>query len=234
MKKEFGYDEEKAEQIYFELQAFTDEREANNWIAPWPGYISNGGCTTVSNTTMKCQLNINNQPLDTTFNFKTMEVVFENTKDKAGPQTIAWTDDEGFHQKYFNGTTLPYGLNFIRSGSGMQVWLTSPQLTGSMFTRLYLYNGAGLRHFELFDRQSSITNTQVIVWKVNWEGKEVPVVEEATSEPSSDVEEATEEEAVDEEAEDTSELSSEVEESEVTSEDESAEEEPADSETGEI
>jgi len=40
MKNKFGYDDDKAEQTYYKVQSIEGEKAANNWISPWPGYMS--------------------------------------------------------------------------------------------------------------------------------------------------------------------------------------------------
>ncbi len=173
MKREFGYDDEQAERTYFEVQSLGSEGEANSWIAPWPAFVSNGGCASASNSSMRCQLNLGSQRIDIDIDLRTMEPVVENAKDKPTLTTIAYVDAKGFHQKWFNGTTLPYGLTIIRDDNGnVQALLMSPELTGSMFTRLYFFNGIGLKHFRLFDTENSFVGTKVYVWKLDWEGKE--------------------------------------------------------------
>lgn len=174
MKKELGYDDEQAEKTYFEVQALADEQNANSWIAPWPSYIANGGCNPAPNATVTCRLGVNNQVLEVTVNYKTKDAVFTNAQGNPRPKTLVYIDEEGFHQLWFNGTTLPHGLAIIRDGDNVQAMLMAPELTGSMFTRLFFYKGFGLKHFKPFDVQTSFVGTKVLVWKVDWEGREEP------------------------------------------------------------
>ena len=50
-------------------------------------------------------------------------------------------------------------------------------LTASMFTRLFYQDGIGLSHFKKFSAERSIFGSRIIVWKVDWEGKEKNVIE---------------------------------------------------------
>jgi cyclophilin family peptidyl-prolyl cis-trans isomerase len=53
----------------------------------------------------------------------------------------------------------------------------SPQLAGSMFTRMYFFNDGSLNHFNIFSKRTQITGGDVIVWKVDWSGKDVEKVD---------------------------------------------------------
>ena len=43
-----------------------------------------------------------------------------------------------------------------------------PALTGSMFTRLFYFDGAGLDKFEKFNDVTDVTGQRIITWKVKW------------------------------------------------------------------
>lgn len=170
MKHEFGHDEEQAKRTYFEIQSLASEGEANSWIAPWPSFISTGTCMVISNTTIQCQLAANNQRLSINVDYKTKQVVVENAQGKPSLATITYTDQTGFHQLWFNGTTIPYGMIITRENNQLNAMLVSPELTGSLFTRLYFFGGLGLQHFKPFTAESSFVGTRVYVWKIDWEG----------------------------------------------------------------
>ncbi|MEM4397954.1 MAG: hypothetical protein QW757_05020, partial [Candidatus Woesearchaeota archaeon] len=48
--------------------------------------------------------------------------------------------------------------------------LMSDELIGSMFVRLFYYDGYGLKHFDKFHDVRDITGLRIITWKVDWEG----------------------------------------------------------------
>jgi len=50
-------------------------------------------------------------------------------------------------------------------------------LTASMFTRMFYQEGIGLRYFKKFSDERSVFGGRIIVWKVDWEGKEKTVIE---------------------------------------------------------
>ena len=47
-----------------------------------------------------------------------------------------------------------------------------PELSKSMFTRLFFFKGHGLKHFKPFHHERQITGGDIYVWEVDWEGKE--------------------------------------------------------------
>ncbi|MBI4147779.1 hypothetical protein HY490_00640 [Candidatus Woesearchaeota archaeon] len=51
------------------------------------------------------------------------------------------------------------------SGTGM---LANRQLARSVFTRLYFFEGAGLRHFKLFTSVPSLTEKKIVAYRVEW------------------------------------------------------------------
>ena len=55
--------------------------------------------------------------------------------------------------------------------------LVSPELSTSMFTRLYYLEGHGLEHFKKVFEDREITQGELYVWKIDWEGGEKNVLE---------------------------------------------------------
>ena len=51
MMKNFNYSEQKAEGLYYDMQAINGDQEANNWIAPWPNYfVGQAACQSIDST----------------------------------------------------------------------------------------------------------------------------------------------------------------------------------------
>lgn len=167
MKEKFGYNEEKAETIYFEVQAINDEKEANNWISPWPGFASGlSGCE-VRNNIIKCGngavIKQNNSEYDALL----------NVQNNAGiPQALAYIDRKTseFVFKEYKDSNVGVSVLLIPSGGGYTSVLVSKEIAASMFTRLFFFNGHGLKHFDLFDEQRQVTGGMIYVWTVDWEG----------------------------------------------------------------
>ena len=60
----------------------------------------------------------------------------------------------------------------------LEVVLSSRELTGSTFTRMFYMQGHGLRYFKLFDHQRGLTGTDIYVYKADWEGGNMTIVSE--------------------------------------------------------
>jgi len=172
MIDEFNYSRDHAEKLFFEAQAMIEGREANSWISPWPGYVGTGSCS-IKDKAMSCRHKVQNNIVVFDIDATTMAVK-TNTQGDLPPKSIVYADAErGFQKKDFEGDTLPYSIGIISDGKNFKSILMSPELAGSMFTRLYYYSGLGLKYFDSFDYQRSITGVDIYVWKVDWEGTSV-------------------------------------------------------------
>jgi hypothetical protein len=86
-------------------------------------------------------------------------------------------------EKRFSGNTLAFSVVLVPQGEeGYSALITHPYLANSMFTRLFYLNGHGLKYFDKFDDQTGITGGRIIVWKVDWEGKDANNVYKAIEE----------------------------------------------------
>ena len=56
-------------------------------------------------------------------------------------------------------------------------------LTASMFTRMFYQEGIGLKYFKKFSDERSVFGGRIIVWKVDWEGKEKNIIVVPEPEP---------------------------------------------------
>ena len=172
MKDEFNYEEDDAVEIYYELNAITDERDANNWISPWPGYASGFiPCIEKENdktneTILKCQNGVD-------INLNKKEVSIPTNTGIMNPNLLGYMENDEFILKKFENNTLgDLSVDLIKdSSNNYYIMLLSPQLAGSMFTRLFYYEGRGLKHFDMFSDIKDVTGARIIVWKVDWEGK---------------------------------------------------------------
>ena len=172
MMKKFNYTREKAENIYSEIQSITTDSEANTWVAPWPGYGGTTSCSKNKEEIYVCgngvQINLSNYDV---FGIGQQGIV--------RPRAAAFTTEDGIFKKEFNGTTLDFGMTIIpRNENELDVVLSSKELAGGMFTRMFYMQGHGLRYFKLFNHQRGLTGTNIYVYKVDWEGKNATIVED--------------------------------------------------------
>lgn len=172
MVKKLNYTMERAENIYFETQAITSDSEANSWIAPWPGYGGTMSCSKNDKGLYECsngfQINLSNY-----------DVFGIGQEGVTRPKVAAFTTENGLLKKEFNGTTMDFGITIIPINENeLKGILSSKELTGSMFTRMFFMQGHGLRYFKLFNHQRGLTGTDIYTYKVDWEGKNATVVED--------------------------------------------------------
>ena len=175
MKNKFGYDDEKAEQIYYKVQSMGNEKEANQWISPWPGYVSKLANCKVTNDQVTC----NNGLI---VNLKDLSAKIKAQGGEAVPNSLVFIDaNKTLQEKEFSNSKISVSAVLIPAQNGFKSVLCDPLQAKSLFTRLFFMAGYGLKHFELFDTQMQPTGEMIYVWKINWEGSE-PRIPEALAE----------------------------------------------------
>jgi dolichyl-phosphooligosaccharide-protein glycotransferase len=171
--KEFGYTQDTAMQLYYEIKSLDTERGANDWIASWPSYISGTAGCQKDNNQLVCQNTIQGQPIVILINTTTWEPRIPTTQGDMKPSKFSYVDNDGiFHVKDYNSSQYPIGVSVVPSGDGHFNMIMDPRIVGSMFNRLFYYEGEGLRHFNRFNDKRSFTGDRIIVWKVDWDGKD--------------------------------------------------------------
>ncbi|MBI2660084.1 hypothetical protein HYX07_02890 [Candidatus Woesearchaeota archaeon] len=179
MVKKFNYTKQHAQNLYFEIQEIlgiedsnTLNRRANEWIAPWPGYGGTISCSKNSQGVYACSngflVNISNYDA---YAFGQQGIV--------RPRIAAFTTENGLIKKEFNGSVLDFGITIVpKNENEAEAILTSRELTGSMFTRMFYMQGHGLKYFKLFSHQRGLTGTDIYTYKVDWEGKNTTIIED--------------------------------------------------------
>jgi dolichyl-phosphooligosaccharide-protein glycotransferase len=163
MQEKLGYDKEKAEDLYFEMQNIKDENQANQWIAPYPAYMSGfGGCDQrQGGQEIICGNNlviINGTP-------------YTPAQGGLAPLgSLTYLNENGtLQQETYEGGAPASGL-LLPKGNGYRGMLLAPQLDQSIFTKLFFMDGHGLKHFELVSSKQQPSGAMIHVWKVDWEG----------------------------------------------------------------
>ncbi len=176
MQQKFDYSEEMAKNYYYEIQSLTTDREENTWVSPWPGYLS--GFTDCSeeaeeiNCPQVIQTGSGNAQVNIKVNLKTLNAYIPEANN-IPPTKIVYATKEGIFEKTFEGATSGFGLMILpKSDGGYMSLVSSPELTGSMFSKLFFYEGHGSKYFKPFTEKMSLTGQKIYVWKIDWEGKE--------------------------------------------------------------
>lgn len=167
-KDDYDVSEETTKSWIEERRSLKDESAVNSWIAPWPGYLSGfGGCNQQGNVSV-CQFLQNDNKL-------TFVVEFENKKaytmiggNMRFPEKAAFVEEKTFEMVANPVDTIGIGIIVVKNGDSVSVMFVSPELTGSMFTRLFFFDGVGLKRFEKFYDTTSVFGDRIITWKVLW------------------------------------------------------------------
>ena len=191
LQERFSYSRSEAESLFYEVQSITNSQQANNWIAPWPGYAGSVGCGKIDDETLKCN--------DYLVNLTTYDIYVPTTEGKKYPKKAVFqTNDDPIIKNYNesvinlqNGRSL--GLALIKEGESYNLLQTDESLTAGMFTRLFYMDGIGLKHFKKFSDERSVTGDRIIIWKVDWEGKEKNVIKEQETEATEETAESQKE-----------------------------------------
>ncbi len=172
MMKKFNYTKEKAENIYFEVQAITSDSEANTWVSPWPGYGGTLSCSKNNKGIYVCSNGLQ-------INLSSYDVFAVGQQGVVKPKAAAFTTEDGIFKKVFDGNTLDFGLTIIpKNENELEVVLSSKELVGGMFTRMFYMQGHGLKYFKLFNHQRGLTGTNIYTYMIDWEGKNATMVQD--------------------------------------------------------
>ncbi|PIN80535.1 hypothetical protein COV16_00765 [Candidatus Woesearchaeota archaeon CG10_big_fil_rev_8_21_14_0_10_34_8] len=167
IQKDLDVSEEKASQLYTEAVL----NDPNNWIAPWPSYISMPTNCWQGNVMLYCDSGIN-------INLTNGEVVVQTTGGDQYPKKFLFINPNGdvetkdFSDKpnlLISADGTSYSAAIIPVGTGYKGFIMDTNLLESMFTRMFFYEGHGLECFDLFDHKTTVTGEEIYVWKVDWE-----------------------------------------------------------------
>ncbi|GEM_PF-385376 len=171
MQTKFNYTREQAEQTYFDMQAISNDAEANSWVSPWPSYGQIDSCTkqgseAICNNGMRINLTDN-------------DVSFNTPQGIKHPKFVAYLTDNDVKRKvYEKDVGIDLSATVIPEGDGYKLIVAAPELNASMFTRMFFMQGHSLKHFKLLTYQRSITGAEIYVYKVDWKGGEPNVKKE--------------------------------------------------------
>lgn len=183
-----GYSEQEARRLYLESQTINTEAEANQWISPWPNYITGlVGCTETEdliNCGINAQIGTTNGMatvlsrilINKTDNEETsliIQAVDPNTgtvlsQNAIKPNSVVITAQDEFQKVTFENSTFPYDILLTKTTEGTyQAMIVHPLLTESMFTRLFFLEGFATEHFTKVFDETSFRGQRIIVYKVN-------------------------------------------------------------------
>ncbi|TKJ17305.1 hypothetical protein CEE44_02095 [Candidatus Woesearchaeota archaeon B3_Woes] len=165
LKEEFNLNEDEADNIYYEIQ----NNKADRWVSGWPGYLSGLNSCNEKDNLLKCGNGLE-------VNLVNMEAYISTQQGKILLNSLAFINNKKeFEVKMFEGETARYSAALLPNGKSI---IMDPKLAGSMFTRLFFFDGHGLKHFKILSDKRQITGGRIQVWKVGWEEGETNILEE--------------------------------------------------------
>ncbi len=175
LQNRFNYTREKAESIYYEVQSLTSDKEANDWIAPWPSYAGSTGCSKTEENKISCSIG---QGAQVEINLETLQSDISTQQGIKHPNSVVLPSKDGSYKEREFNDTIGISMTIIPNGEeSYGALLFSPQLASSMFTKMFYLNGHGLKYFDKFSDVTDITGGRIIIWKVNWEGNSTNLLE---------------------------------------------------------
>lgn len=159
--KKFNLSEAGAEQTYSEIQS----SEADSWIATWPGYQGDYGCTKTGNK-LECKLTLGKGVTILEIDLKTREAVIPSNQGNFYPNSFVYATEEKVEEKRYDEKTIGFSIVLLPESS--TVLLTHPLQAKSIFTQLFYFKGHGLTCFQKFDESTQVTGEKIIVWKIDW------------------------------------------------------------------
>ncbi|PIN75799.1 hypothetical protein COV17_03580 [Candidatus Woesearchaeota archaeon CG10_big_fil_rev_8_21_14_0_10_36_11] len=161
LMNKFGLTSSEADTYYYEITT----TGADQWIAQWPNYQGSFGCDETS-TALECTISVGNGNAVIQIDKATKEAFIQTNNGKVYPNSIVYTTENGIVEKKFVGELM--GLSVILVDQNTIV-LAHPLQANSMFTKLFLFDGHGLKCFSKFDDRQQLTGARIITWKVDFD-----------------------------------------------------------------
>ncbi len=167
LEESFGLNESTAKRFYRE----TRTTDADHWIAPWPSYMGTAACKTDKggdgSMIVVCQSGL-------VFNYSNYDAYFMTAQGIKRPKSISFIDNSGnfavrsFNESVFEANGRIIGAALVPEGNSFKAVVMDNALVPSIFTRLFYFEGKGLKHFKEFYKTRDVTGQKIIVWNVSW------------------------------------------------------------------
>lgn len=159
-----------AQKTYLEI---TSSESADDWVSPWPGYLSKEIDCNNENSTLSCLFMVSNtEGLRILIDLNEMEAYVNEKNSTNRPNALIYiNDDDVLVKKDYTTEYSPVGFSVIlkESNNNYQIVLSQPALDSSIFTRLFFLNGEGTKYFEFFDQETDLFGNRIYTWKINWD-----------------------------------------------------------------
>ncbi len=160
---DFGLDQLQADKFYYDIQ----DKKADQWVSGWPGYLSGRNYCQVQANTAQC-LGGGNIPMKIDLTNHDIEIIGQNNE-RLYPTSLVYVEKDQVKETKFENSKLGFSIIFVPDGERYYVILSAPELANSMFTKLFFYQGHGLKHFRPLTSKAQVTGGMIYTYKVNWE-----------------------------------------------------------------
>ncbi len=160
-----------AKQYYTEIKTTS----ADNWIAPWPGYMSGPQGCEKNEKELRCSGSIQDRGFVIRVDLETYNTTFENNPG-VSPNSIVYAAKQGIIEKEFSGERAGFSIILVPDGENYYFIVAAPQQAASMFTKLYFLNGHGLDCFRKFDEVRNMNGGKIVTWVVDYACQEKNLV----------------------------------------------------------
>jgi dolichyl-phosphooligosaccharide-protein glycotransferase len=171
----FSVPQENAANMYYEIQ----RTNAENWITGWPGYLSDRSRCSEIDGLIRCENGVD-------INITTMKASVLTQQGRLPLTSISYINSAGefINLKFNDSNAAPYSVLLLPDLTSI---ITDPLQAASMFTRLFYFDGHGLKHFRLFYDTVQITGGRILTWKIDWDNT-TPIMVYSLPEPDDDSE----------------------------------------------
>ncbi len=168
LNQTFGLHLTDADTIHNQIQ----NTDADKWISSWPGYLSGfQSCQRVSASELRCLGGVSGSNFALRVTIGSWDAVFEGSPGVT-PNSLVYADREGIHEKTFTEQTAGFSVVLIPEGESYKFMVTDPLQTGSMFTKLFFFEGHGLHCFSKFEETQAMGGGKILVWQVDYSCKQ--------------------------------------------------------------
>jgi dolichyl-diphosphooligosaccharide--protein glycosyltransferase len=192
LQQEIGLSEDEAGKLYFEATSLQTNREVDNWISPWPSYVTGSArACTQQNNTLVCTINqqVGEQqgqlisigqaivPLDDLAQTQLTLIVTSNGMQSAAdpivPAAVNVPGQDEFIHTPLAQSTFPYEVTIGQTADGQyRAIIADSMLARSSFTKLFYFDGLYMDAYTKLSDETSFKGERIIVYRVDLRNEE--------------------------------------------------------------
>jgi len=150
---------------------------ADQFVAPWPSYVSGmSGCANDGKDKLSCSVQTQQGTAVILIDLSDYNATLRtNNNQVVYPISLVYADKEGVKEKKYENSQVGFSVILIpqdAQASGYAIILSDPLLANSVFTKLFFFEGHGLKCFSKFDEARPFTGGKISTWKVDYDCKQ--------------------------------------------------------------